>query len=178
MRFVAADYYTHPPQRRIVPGAIFLDVPILFSPSPRLPAVTLFPGGTFRHQDFARAWAAGPAPRRDEGIPVLVRVKARPVLVLRLGAGVTDSTYRRSIWVVPLYDETDPPRRGPNVFPLPPWPEAGLRFAGYADLYQATMVPQEHVADARYACELTEEASQLLLGALAIWAEGDPAPGA
>jgi hypothetical protein len=176
MRFEAQDYYTRPSPPRLIPGAIFLGVPITFSGRQRLPAVLLFPDGTFRHQDFSQAWATAPAIRRDEGIPVLVRAKARPVLVLRVGAAVTDAVYHQSVWVAPLYGETDPPRRGPNIFPLPAWPEAGLPFAGYTDLYQAAMVPQPYLAAGRWACDLTEPALRLLLGAVASWAEADPAP--
>lgn len=36
------------------------------------------------------------------------------------------------------------------------------------------MVPNPHLLSARYACELTEKAMILLLGAIAAWAEADP----
>lgn len=131
--------------------------------------------GTLRTQGFDEAWRAAPATLRDTGIPVLVRAKPRPVLVLRAGAAVADGVYRRSVWVAPLYGESDPPRRGPNIFPLPAWPAADLPFTGHADLYQATMAPIEHLRADRYTCELSTEAMTLLLGALALWAEADPA---
>jgi hypothetical protein len=96
--------------------------------------------------------------------------------VLRVGAAVTDAMYQRSVWVAPLYGETDPPRRGPNVFPLPAWPEAELPFAGYVDLYQSVMLPIQHLRADRYRCALSSQAMTLLLGALSAWADGDPTP--
>lgn len=172
MRFEADDYYTRS-SPALGPGAIFLGVPIVFMP-PRLPAVAIAPDGTLRQQEFDQAWRTAHQARRDDGIPVIVRAKPRPVLVLRIGAAVTDSVYRRSVWAAPLYGETAPPRQGPNVFPVPAWPEVGLSFAGYADLYQSTMVPLSYFTAARHACELSARAISLLLGALALWAESDP----
>lgn len=107
---------------------------------------------------------------------MLVRAKPRPVLLVRVGAAMTDIVHQRGMWVVPPYGETDPPRRGPNSFPLPAWPAAGLPFDSYADLYQATMLPLQHLLAERYACELSAGAMTLLLGALSLWAEADPAP--
>jgi hypothetical protein len=174
VRFRAEDFYTRA-EPRLAPGVIFLNLPIIFTP-PRLAAISVGADGTLRTQDFEDAWRTAPEVRRNQGIPVLVRAKPRPVLVVRVGAGVTDTAYQRSVWVAPLYGETDPPRRGPNVFPLPAWPVAGLSFAGYADLYQATMLPVEHLRAERYACELSTRAMTLFLGAISIWAEADPVP--
>lgn len=174
MRFRPEDFYTRG-VARLTPGAIFLNVPLVFTP-PQLQAVAVEGDGTLRTQDFESGWRVAAPALRDAGIPVLVRAKPRPALVLRVGAAVTDAVYQRRVWVAPLYGETDPPRRGPNVFPLPAWPTAELRFAGYADLYQATMLPVEHLVAERYACELSPEVMTLLLGALALWAEADPAP--
>ncbi len=95
-------------------------------------------------------------------------------MVLRVDAAIADSVYRQSAWAAPLYGVQDPPRQGPNVFPLPAWPEAGLRFDGFVDLYQAAMVALPHIREANYACSLSPAALRLLLGALAIWAEADP----
>ncbi len=178
MNFRAQDYYARPSRPQLAPGAIFLGVPIAFTSGERLPAVALAADGTFRHRDFADAWANAPEARRDEGLPVLVRAKARPVLVLRVGAAVIDRVYHQSVWVAPIFSVKDPPRRGPNVFPLPAWPQAGLRFAGFADLYGATMLPLAHIRGASFACTLSPAALALLLGALASWAEADPPPGA
>ena len=174
MRFEAEDYYLRAAPR-LTPGAIFLNVPVVFTPL-RLAAVSVGADGTLRSQDFEDAWHTAPEATRDRGIPVLVRAKPRPVLVARVGAAITDAVYQRSVWVVPLFGETEPPRRGPNVFPLPAWPMAGLPFAGYVDLYQATMLPVQHLRAERYACELSSAAMTLLIGALSIWAEADPAP--
>lgn len=175
MRFGPEDYYVRGVPR-LIPGAIFLNVPIIFTP-PRLAAVSVAADGTLQTQEFADAWRSAPEARREEGVPVLARAKPRPVLVLRVGAAVTDLVYRGSAWVAPLYGETDPPRRGPNVFPLPVWREAGLPFGGYADLYQATMLPVQYLHVERYACELSPEAMMLILGALSLWSDADPAPG-
>ena len=174
MRFGAQDFYTRASSPRLTPGAIFLNVPIVFPP-PRLAAVAVGPEGALRTQDFEDAWRTAPEERRGQGVPVLVRAKPRPVLVLRVGVALTDTAHQRSVWVVPLYSETDPPRGGPNIFPLPAWPAAGLPFAGFADLYQATMLPLQQLRADRYGCELADRAMTLLLGALAVWAEGDPA---
>jgi hypothetical protein len=176
VRFEPEDYYVRT-GASVVPGALFVGVPIAFLP-PRLPAVALAPDGTLRQQDFGEAWRTAPQSRRDEGIPVMMRAKARPALVLRVGAAVTDRVYEHSIWAAPLYGERDPPRRGPNIFPLPAWPDVGLVFAGYADLYQATMVPMRYFQNDRPACALSQRAILLLLGALALWAEADPTPSA
>jgi ubiquinone/menaquinone biosynthesis C-methylase UbiE len=174
MNFRSQDYYVRPDRRRVVPGSIFLNVPVLFLAGQRLPSVSIAPDGTLHHQDVAAAWTSAPRPRRDEGLPVLVRAKARPVLVLRIGAAMTDRTHQQSVWAAPLYGVQDPPRRGPNIFPLPARPEAGLRFEGFADLYQATLVPLPLLREATYACDLSPAALTLLLGAVATWAEGDP----
>lgn len=150
MNFHADDYCVRPPKAHLVPGSVFLHVPIVFTASERLPALALSPDGTYRHQDFSTGWRSAPQARRDEGLPVLVRAKARPVLVLRVGAAVMDQTYYRSVWVAPIYGVRDPPRRGPNIFPLPAWPEQGLLYSGCADLYAATMVPLQHIQAGTY----------------------------
>ena len=173
MRFAAEDYYARLTPG-LKPGAVFLDVPVAFMP-PRLPSVALSADGTLQTREFSDAWRTASETQRGEGLPVLMRAKARPVLVLRVGAAVADAVYRRSVWAAPLYGETDPPRQGPNVFPLPSWPAAGLRFSGYADLYQATVLPIQQLSAERYACELSARATSLLLGGLALWAEADPA---
>ena len=174
MNFRSDDYYVLPAKARVIPGSIFLHVPIVFSAGQRLPSLLLFPDGTYRHQDFADAWRNAPQARRDEGLPVLVRAKARPVLVLRVGAALEDRVYRQHTWVAPLFGVQDPPRRGPNVFPLPAWPQVGLPFEGVADLYAATMVPLQFIQASTFACDLSPAALALLLGMLATWAEGDP----
>jgi hypothetical protein len=154
-------------------GAIFLNVPIVFV-APRLPAVTVQPDGGLRTHELDAAWRSAPDVQRDQGIPVLVRAKLRPVLVLRVGAVLLDAVHHRSVWVAPLYGETDPPRGGPNIFPLPAWPAARLPFAGYVDFYEASMIPLPHLQAERYSCELSDTATKLLLGAISSWADADP----
>jgi hypothetical protein len=175
MNFLPEDYYRVQPGQPFRPAAIFRDIPVpFFSSGRKLVTISASAQSGVNFDDFYDNWRRRTAEEREAGIPLLVRAKLRPALLLRVGGALQDRTHADSFWVAPLYSRRDHNRIGPNIFPLPAHRAVGLDADGFLDFYHILMVPAQHFAADKYLCHLTSEAERLLLGAIERWSRSDP----
>jgi hypothetical protein len=157
-----------PPAGRIVPGALFLHVPVAYSPDQPV-AASAVAGALLQVQpDFERVWQVASPRLREVGVFTVLPTKPRPVVVLAVGAAEEDAWHRDKAWVAPRYSrkEHGVPRRGRNIVDLPAAPHFGLDEDGFLDLFQVTSLPVSYLAPRRHACNLTPDAFNGVLAAL------------
>jgi len=175
MTLASADYFARGDAQAPRIGALFRDVPVPFFSGTRL--VTVRPSGDtgLTHHDFTDVWQRISPSAREGGLPLLQRAKLRPAILLRVGAAMVDDVHQNDLWMAPIYGDKDKVRSGPNIFPLPAFPDVGLS-KGFVDFYQLLLVPRQHLGPRQYICDLTPLARKLLLGALVSWIQADPPP--
>ena len=175
MNFSPEDYYRVQQGQPFRPAAIFRDIPVpSFSTGSKLVTISASAPGGVNFDDFYESWRRRTPEEREAGIPLLVRAKLRPALLLRVGGALQDRAHADSFWVAPLYSRRDRNRSGPSIFPLPAHLAVGLDAEGFLDFYHTLMVPALHFATDKYLCHLTPAAERLLLGAIERWSRSDP----
>src|SRR5262245_8037443 len=141
MNFSPEDYYRVQRGRPFLPTAIFREIPVpFFSTGQKLVMVAAGDRGGVYFDDFIGSWHRRFPDEREAGIPLLLRAKLRPVLLLRVGGAMQDRTHADNFWVAPLFSRRELDRTGPNIFPLPAHRSVGLDVEGFLDFYHALMV--------------------------------------
>jgi hypothetical protein len=152
---------------QLVAGAVYLHVPVAWY-TPNINALTMLATGLVQLSgDFNQAYLQAPERLRVSGIPVALRGKPRPVVVLRVCRLEQDTTHVEDVWVVPRYTQHERPRSGRNLFPLPRDAAYGMDEPGYLDFLQLASMPGRLLQQyGRRICDLTPASFDALVTAL------------